>query len=221
HGDECKYVESHCSDIEGLFNYLSFIYCKMSDCKLLAMTIMCLWIIWLFFLFGTSASSFFSPNLTFISNYLCLPESVAGVTLAALGNGAPDVFSTFSSFKVNSGGLAMGELIGASLFVTILVVGSISLVSPLKVSKKPFLCDMLFFIGAIFCVLILIIKGYITSMDSMFMLGYYILYVVLVVVTNWRKRVKKSRMESYHSLGFHFPRCEFESDSEGIYIIYI
>jgi len=43
------------------------------------------WIIWLFLLFGTSASSFFSPNLTVIANSLHLPESVAGVTLAALG----------------------------------------------------------------------------------------------------------------------------------------
>jgi len=111
--------------------------------------------------------------------------------------------------------LAIGELIGASLFVTILVVGSISLVSPLKVSKRPFLCDMLFFIGAVIIVLIIIIKGYISSTDSTIMLGYYILYVVLVVVSNWSKHSKKSRIESYHLLGLHFPRCDFDSDSEG------
>lgn len=218
HGDKCKYVKTHCMEIEGLFNYLTFIYCTMNKYTLIATIIMLFWIVWLFLLFGTSASSFFSPNLTAISNYLRLPESVAGVTLAALGNGAPDVFSTFSSFKANSGGLAIGELIGASLFVTILVVGSISLVSPLKVSKKPFLCDMLFFIGAILCVLILITKRYITATDSTIMLGYYVLYVILIIVNNWRKHVKQSRIENYHTLGFHFPRCEFESDSEEVYL---
>jgi len=218
HGaDKCKYINDQCSNIKGLINYLSFIYCTMSKYECFAMIIMVLWIIWLFLLFGTSASSFFSPNLTVIANYLHLPESVAGVTLAALGNGAPDVFSTFSSFKVNSGGLAIGELVGASLFVSILVVGSISLVSPLKVSKKPFLCDMLFFIGAVFCVLNLLIKGSLSSVDSIVMLGYYVLYVATVVIINWRRHVKQSRIENYHSLGFHFPRYEFESDSEEIY----
>jgi len=47
------------------------------------------------------------------------------------------------------------------------------------------------------------------------MLGYYIIYVVSVVVINWRKHIKKSRIENYQSLGLPFPRCEFDSDSEG------
>jgi len=74
---------------------------------------------------------------------------------------------------------------------------------------------MLFFIGAIVCVLILLIKRNISAFDSMMMLGYYIIYVISVVVINWRKHIKKSRIENYQSLGFHFPRCEFDSDSEG------
>ncbi|ORX59899.1 hypothetical protein BCR36DRAFT_341981 [Piromyces finnis] len=216
-GDKCKYVQTHCSNIKGLFNYLTFIYCTMENYSVLSLIIMVIWVVWIFLLFGTSSSSFFSPNLTVIANSLRLPESVAGVTLAALGNGAPDVFGTFSSFKANSGGLAIGELVGASLFVTILVIGSISLVSPLKVSKKPFLCDILFFIGAVICVLIIIIKGHISSTDSIIMLSYYILYVILVVVSNWSKHSKQSRIDSYHSLGLHFPRCDFDSDSEELY----
>jgi len=86
----------------------------------------------------------------------------------------------------------------------------------LKVSKKPFICDMLFFIGAVICILILIVKGYLSAFDSMIMLGYYIIYVVSVVVINWRKHIKKSRIENYQSLGLPFPRCEFDSDSEDL-----
>jgi len=76
---------------------------------------------------------------------------------------------------------------------------------------------MLFFIGAIICVLIIIIKGYISATDSTIMLGYYILYVVSVVVSNWSKNSQKSRIQAYHLLGLHFPRCDFDSDSEEIY----
>lgn len=212
--DKCQYVLNHCKKIKGLFNYLPFVYCTMKEHENIAFIIIVIWIIWLFLLFGTSSSNYFSPNLTVIANYLNLPESVAGVTLAALGNGAPDVFGTFSAFKANSGGLAIGELIGASLFVTILVIGCISLVAPLKVTKKPFLRDMAFFIGAVLCVLVIIVKGYINMAGSIFMLTYYIVYVILVMSSNWQTHIKESKMAIYRHLGFHFPRSEFESGSE-------
>ena len=42
---------------------------------------------------GTTADAFFVPTLTSISAQLGLNDNVAGVTLVAFGNGAPDIFS--------------------------------------------------------------------------------------------------------------------------------
>ena len=84
---------------------------------------------------GTIAGDFFCPNLSTISTLLHLSETVAGVTLAAFGNGAPDIFSTFSAFHANAAGLAIGELLGAALFITLCVVGSVSLVGVAKIPR--------------------------------------------------------------------------------------
>lgn len=46
-----------------------------------------------------------------------------GVTFLALGNGSPDLFSTFSAMHSNLGSLALGELIGAASFIVSVVAG--------------------------------------------------------------------------------------------------
>ena len=46
----------------------------------------------LMYILTSSADEYLSPSLEFLTEKLKLSESVAGVTLLALGNGAPDVF---------------------------------------------------------------------------------------------------------------------------------
>ncbi len=57
----------------------------------------------------------FCPALTVISSILRLSQNVAGVTLLALGNGAPDIFSAFaavSQAEDRKASLAVGALFG-------------------------------------------------------------------------------------------------------------
>lgn len=46
---------------------------------------------------GSTADMYLSPSLEVISDKLSCSESLAGVTLLALGNGAPDVFASISA----------------------------------------------------------------------------------------------------------------------------
>ena len=57
---------------------------------------------------------------------LKLSDNVAGVTLVAIGNGAPDIFSALSSFTATDpkvARLAIGSLLGAGMFVIMVVAG--------------------------------------------------------------------------------------------------
>ena len=87
-----------------------------------------LWCLWLFIALGLVADAFFVPNLTKISSQLKLSENVAGVTLVAFGNGAPDIFSAIASF--GAGGevakLAIGSLIGRELKIFVSLTLSLS-----------------------------------------------------------------------------------------------
>ena len=123
---------------------------------------------------------------------------MAGVTFLALGNGSPDLFSTFSAMRVGSGSLAIGELIGAAFFINAVVAGSMAIVRPFKVSRKSFVRDVLFFAGAVAFSVGLLADGMITTWESGLMVAYYGVYVFFVVMATWYwgSRSKRRRTES-------------------------
>ncbi|KAG0243979.1 hypothetical protein BGX31_010014 [Mortierella sp. GBA43] len=195
HSDHCAFVKEHCADFPaGLINYLQFYYCDLGHAHGLAITILCIWIFFLFGFVGVAASDFFCPNLSTIAKQLHLSESMTGVTFLAFGNGSPDVFSTFSAIGAGSGSLAIGELVGAASFITSVVVGSMAIIKPFKVSRAPFLRDVSFFAGCVFFTLFAVKDGRITFFESILLIVYYVSYVSFVVVGNWwHQRVKSER----------------------------
>ncbi|KAG0055524.1 hypothetical protein BGZ83_008268 [Gryganskiella cystojenkinii] len=195
HPDQCAYVREYCSDYPaGLINYLHFYFCDLRTVPALAVTILAIWMVFLFGFVGVAASDFFCPNLNTIAKKLHLSESMTGVTFLAFGNGSPDVFSTFSAMGAGSASLAVGELVGAASFITSVVVGSMAIIKPFKVSRAPFLRDVIFFAGCVLFTLFAVIDGKITLVESLFLIGYYLFYVSFVVVGNWwHQRVKSER----------------------------
>ena len=60
------------------------------------MTLLILWLLVLFIGLAVSADNYFCPSVETISKTLGLSQNIAGVTLLALGNGAPDIFSSLA-----------------------------------------------------------------------------------------------------------------------------
>ena len=54
------------------------------------------------------ADNFFVPPLNLLSEKLKLSPSIAGITLLALGNGAPDVFTAYAALKHDKIQLVLG-----------------------------------------------------------------------------------------------------------------
>jgi Ca2+/Na+ antiporter len=70
---------------------------------------------------------------------LRLTYDVAGVTFLALGNGAPDVFSSIAAFSSSDPSVVLigvCELLGASVFITTVVVGAVAILHPASVQPK-------------------------------------------------------------------------------------
>ncbi|KAF9087698.1 hypothetical protein BGX29_000705 [Mortierella sp. GBA35] len=166
------------------------------------------WMIFLFALIGIAASDFFCPNLNTISKKLHMSESMAGVTILAFGNASPDIFSTFSAVGAGSGTLAVGEVVGASSFIMSIVIGSMAIVKPFKVSRGPFLRDMIFFTGCILFILYMVLDRKITFVQSVLLMVAYIVYVALVVFGNWKQQRGESRSRTDTETG-----SEYSEDS--------
>lgn len=163
----------------------------------------------LFSTIGITASDFFCPNLATVADRLGLGESTAGVTFLAFGNGSPDVFSTFSALKSNTFALAIGELLGASAFITSIVVGSMALIQPFHVPRWPFLRDVGFFTVAVTILVACLKDGKLTLPETGGLVFLYILYVGIVVGGNWWHSRRKSVQER-QGKGFSLPEEEGE-----------
>ncbi|KAG4029783.1 hypothetical protein MFRU_014g00830 [Monilinia fructicola] len=195
--DKCQFILANCPDeTAGLLNYLSLYYCKLPGAQPAALIILILWLGLLFSTIGIAASDFFCINLSTIASILGMSESMAGVTFLAFGNGSPDVFSTFAAMGSHSGSLAVGELIGAAGFITAVVAGSMALVREFKVGKKTFVRDIGFFIVAASFSMYFLADGALHLWECSVMIGFYLFYVVIVVLWHWylgRRRNRRGR----------------------------
>ena len=209
--DQCAFVRDNCKDEEaGLFSYLQLYYCKLHKAQPVAFIILVLWLGLLFSTIGIAASDFFCINLSTIASILGMSESMAGVTFLAFGNGSPDVFSTFAAMKTNSGSLAVGELIGAAGFITAVVAGSMALARPFKVARKSFIRDVGFFIVAAAFSMVFLADGHLHLWECATMVGFYIFYVIFVVLWHWylRRRSRRLALEDAARSHFHIPSTD-------------
>ncbi|CAG9313708.1 unnamed protein product [Blepharisma stoltei] len=85
-----------------------------------------LYIVGIFYtLFGIRevCSSYFMPIIDYIVNKYSISPDVAGATLMALGNSAPEIFICFMSTFITNGTIGFSTIIGSGAFNAILLVG--------------------------------------------------------------------------------------------------
>lgn len=139
----------------------------------------------LFISLGIVAGDFLSVNLSALAKQLNLSETLAGVTFLALGNGAPDIFSTMAGMSRSSHALALGELIGAAAFITSVVAGAMAFIRPFEVVKRSLARDIIF-LGTTNSFLIYVVTdGHLRLWHCTVMLVFYLFYVSVVLGWHW------------------------------------
>ncbi|KAL7752531.1 hypothetical protein RI367_002065 [Sorochytrium milnesiophthora] len=198
--ERCHYVQRECADmLDSFINYTEVYYCSVpAALQFIPGVLLVVWLMLLFIFAGTAASEFFCPTLSTLAGYWKMSESLAGVTLLAVGNGSPDLFSTFSAFSAGAGGLAIGELVGAAAFITTMVIGSVAFFAPFTLPRTLFLRDILFFAGAVLNITVVVWDRRITFEESASLIIYYVMYVAFVAIGDWitRRQVRKKELEA-------------------------
>ncbi|XP_008280249.1 sodium/potassium/calcium exchanger 6, mitochondrial isoform X1 [Stegastes partitus] len=212
--DRCAFVKNtpDCSMEDGFINYLYTAFCLLPpNLTPLAITLCIIWLFFLFVVLGLTASKFFCPNLSAISSTLHLSHNVAGVTFLALGNGAPDIFSAMAAFShPHTAGLAVGALFGAGIFVTTVVAGSVALIKPFAVASRPFLRDVIFYMGAVFWTFLMLYRGTTTLGETLGYLSLYVVYVLTVIISAYIYNRRKYSVNTSIQNVSHVP-AEFNS----------
>lgn len=125
--------------------------------------------------------SFFCASLTLAVDALKLSPNVAGVTFLAVGNAACDVIASIAAFATNSPKVGVGTTLGAGIFVTCAVIAVVSFVSDVRLARRSFVRDLLFFIVTVIYLLIVHWDGVIDIGEAA---GFIVIYVVFVGVSN-------------------------------------
>ncbi|XP_061196884.1 mitochondrial sodium/calcium exchanger protein-like [Saccostrea echinata] len=186
--ERCHFTKTtdDCSIDEGFIDYTVFSYCQFSAALLpLALIILFIWWLFLFIGLAITADDYFCPALTVISKTLHLSHNIAGVTFLAFGNGAPDIFSAIAAIgnaKNGEAGLAFGALLGAGVFVTAVVAGTIAIIHPFDAMQRPFLRDIVFYLAAVFWTFVTMWDKKITKIEAIGFILLYIFYVLVVVL---------------------------------------
>jgi Ca2+/Na+ antiporter len=99
-----------------------------------------------------SADVFFAPAVSNIAEWLRLSDDVAGATLLAFGNGAPDFFTQVAAITHGKSvdlPLALGEGVGAGMYVSCFCLAVSVLCAPagVPVPPGPFIRDVVAYLG--------------------------------------------------------------------------
>lgn len=138
-----------------------------------------------FYLLSSIADTYLTPVLTKISDALKLSETIAGVTLLAFANGAPDIIASATAGDSNGGiFIAVGSLFGACSFGATIVLGYCILKNKgsVEMPSGQWLRDLLFYLIASSVILIYGYIGKITQVMAYLFMGIYLLYFTIVIL---------------------------------------
>jgi sodium/potassium/calcium exchanger 6 len=152
------------------------------------------------YLLSDTADAYLSPCLEFLTERLSCNESLAGVTLLAFGNGAPDVFGAIASAGDPSAkSLDASEpvciLIGGTFFICTVVLFLTARatntnpdpngdpIRKIKVTPQFFIRDIIFFmLSTLYLLFAMLVMKQINFFISVGFILIYTLYVIVVVI---------------------------------------
>ncbi|EEF49806.1 cation:cation antiporter, putative [Ricinus communis] len=110
---------------------------------------------------------------------------MGGVTLLALGNGAPDVFASLAAVRSGQYRTGFGAILSAGTFVSAFVVGFVAIyAAPFNLDPASFVRDVGFYlVGALFLFYVYL-SGEITFWQAVGFVGYYVFFVGFVFWTD-------------------------------------
>eukprot|EP01016_Furgasonia_blochmanni_P022928 TRINITY_DN2488_c0_g1_i1.p1 TRINITY_DN2488_c0_g1~~TRINITY_DN2488_c0_g1_i1.p1 ORF type:complete len:637 (-),score=128.87 TRINITY_DN2488_c0_g1_i1:236-2146(-) len=191
---KCEFVQLNCE--YEVFDFLGAYFCAMGSNVAFLLPIGAIYLFCMFHLLASTAENYLAPAITFLSDKFKLSQTLAGVTLLAFANGAPDVISSISAGNTEEGGvsLALGALFGSGLFVTTFVLFRCIVLSPekqIQANATAMFRDAGFYMLATLYIIALGFVGYINRYHA---LGFVLLYIIFVAYAVVSDRIEQKKL---------------------------
>jgi len=171
----CEFVKENCET--AYIDFYAMHYCQFENNYFLTIPVLLVILLLCFFMLSDTSNRYLSPALTILSDKLKMSQNLAGVTLLALGNGAPDVISGIVA-SGESGGMefTVGSLLAGGVFVTCIVFSSVVLFSKsVQLTKELFIRDVFLYLLAIIILMLFSVFG---NVNVYLAIGFFSLYIM-------------------------------------------
>ena len=148
-----------------------------------------IWQIVLFIILGLGAVVFgaecVSTTAQFLAKKIGMSDTLVGLTIVAIGTSLPELATSVIASVKGETELAVGNLIGSSIFNIALILGSVGLITPINVSSTILIDTLILFVfTTIFSVLCMAKKNISKWMGALFIFM-YVAYLIFAIVRNY------------------------------------
>ena len=158
--DKCIFATNKCGNMDSNLNFYKIHYCNLESNTFLTCLLLCVILIFCFYILTDTANRYLSPSLTILSDKLKLSPSIAAMTFLSFGNGAPDVISSIVAVSLSKSPqgleLSLSSLLGAAVVVTSFVMSCVILLGEKK-KGKAIIVEKDMYVREISCFLIVLI----------------------------------------------------------------
>lgn len=106
---------------------------------------------------------------------------IMGLSIVAFGSSAPQMAISLQATLADNTDIAVGSVIGSSIFNILVILGLSALIIPLRVSRQLVRLDIPLMIGASVLVFVLAYNERLTPSDGLILLAALVLYLVLLL----------------------------------------
>ena len=201
--DLCQCLKNYTDDIE-YFSLYYINHCKFGDKPYLIWPILIIILLLCFYFISTTGNDYLAETLGIISDKLKLSQNLAGLTLLALGNTAPDVIVAIVSGEDSDQGLtySLSSILGGGSMVFGFVLSFvIFLGKEVTISGVTFIRDLTTYLLVVSFVLIIgLTYQKMNIFIAIVIFGFYVLYVVVCIFMESKTKEKNEKSENL-SLG--------------------
>ena len=179
----CELARTKCNF--EFINFMAIHYCVLDEIKVLTFFINFLSVSLSFFIIYKAANNYLSNAITVIGKIFHFSYNLAGVTLVAFGNGAPDVISAILTSNDDSESLAfaLSTLFGGMITVSLTTFTFVVFFqNNILVQQKNFIRDVAFSLLAMGVLAIFIAVKEVNIWMSLGFFCIYVFYLIVVVM---------------------------------------
>jgi len=120
----------------------------------------------------------------FFADYLKIPLTLVGILIVSFGNSLPDLSFVIQAARKSDDWLLLGDLIGGTIITATLVLGIVSLISPIIITDIPAIVvgRIFLIISALFFIFFIRTEKKITKREGTFLLLIYILFIIVEII---------------------------------------